>query len=755
MQPPFFRLGQTLAILLFFIALVPTLVTSGAILYRRHHAIAQEGQAAFEHTVTRLSQDVRVYSAQIGPQLNQLSYNRSLSEAVTLFTQAKQTIEIPSTDAQGNPVADPVILRQRQRNAELSLSIFLGANRLIKTAYLIDTTGEVVEHINGRINHLESSPLVEQVLAWGESYNAQKGKHLILTSEDTALGGNLSNMEYGSLVVAVPVYRHTQRASAIQTPVGFVLAVIPWHSIITQLESYLQPDEYLSLRLAGEKIFESRHSFSHPLTEGATYQRTLNLSISWPQAATALAPIVTIYSYKENTPSNLGEAQRFLLWLLGMNFILIALSSVLFTRWFTAPLRQLAVLVRGYAMARYHQPSPDLRFVEYDEVGQLLQEMGQTITAQMKAQHEQNEELQQVNREKETFNQQLLGFNDRLAEEVATQTSVLRSTLAREERTRHVLQSWLLSGLCQKIDSNIEELVRSAMQSLSQLYPTHGWGLIARRDGLPPYAQIQGVNEEAIAPLHAKLLQLMDKEGKDQLEYHWNNEFWMQLSLTSSQNGASLGYLMVTVEDLESEDQAILRLFVKQMAMEIEASLFTDELARVARTDTLTGLPNRQAFDEAFTHYQAVLTRNPQLHVGLFMLDLNGLKFANDHYGHEAGDALLSAMAELLRQQCRQNEMIFRMGGDEFMLLVEADVAGCQHLAERLVSAQQNATVVHGAHSFPLRFAQGWRSSDTTPLADLSREADRAMYADKARFYQANEASITPRQEGGFGGTQA
>ncbi|MGL5498627.1 MAG: GGDEF domain-containing protein, partial [Aeromonas sobria] len=146
-------------------------------------------------------------------------------------------------------------------------------------------------------------------------------------------------------------------------------------------------------------------------------------------------------------------------------------------------------------------------------------------------------------------------------------------------------------------------------------------------------------------------------------------------------------------------------------------------------------LPNRQAFEETFQHYQAVLARHPERHLALFMLDLNGLKRTNDQYGHAAGDALLNHMAQQLRTLCRQDEQIFRIGGDEFVLLAEADHLASQQLAARLEASQQSTTVQHGEHSFPLRFAIGWSSSDRTPLSELSRVADEAMYADKARFY--------------------
>ncbi|MGL5948029.1 MAG: GGDEF domain-containing protein, partial [Aeromonas sp.] len=113
-----------------------------------------------------------------------------------------------------------------------------------------------------------------------------------------------------------------------------------------------------------------------------------------------------------------------------------------------------------------------------------------------------------------------------------------------------------------------------------------------------------------------------------------------------------------------------------------------------------------------------------------------GLKQANDQYGHEAGDTLLKEMANTLRRYCRQNEQIFRMGGDEFVLLAEANSQGCERLAARLLAGQDLSCVNFADTQFPLRFAIGWAASDTCALSDLARKADRAMYADKARFYQ-------------------
>ncbi|MGL6416721.1 diguanylate cyclase domain-containing protein [Aeromonas allosaccharophila] len=462
------------------------------------------------------------------------------------------------------------------------------------------------------------------------------------------------------------------------------------------------------------------------------------LVIDWPQLEQEITPTITLYSYSDDRVSELNKSQQLLTGSIVGMLLLVAIGCVWLTRWLTRPLRSLAALVRSYGQGNYQQQQAPLRFVEYDEVRQLLQEMAYTISAQVRALYQQNEQLQRANSEKEAFNQRLLGFNDELEQEVASQTTALRSALSREERSRHILQSWLQFGLHQQLDIDIAELASSALLQLSQLYPGHRWGLVIRRDGEPHYSLTQGVDAPLRDALQEKLIQLIDEEIRHS-ECQWDNTLWKIMTLPGSQSGVLFGYLMVSAEGLESEDRAILRLFAKQLAVGIEGRLFTDELARVARTDNLTGLPNRQAFEEAFHHYQAVLARHPERHLALFMLDLNGLKRTNDQYGHEAGDALLIQMARQLRTLCRQDEKIFRIGGDEFVLLAEADHLASQRLAARLETSQHHATVQHGEHSFPLRFAIGWSSSDQTPLAELSRVADDAMYADKARFYQEQQ----------------
>jgi len=107
-----------------------------------------------------------------------------------------------------------------------------------------------------------------------------------------------------------------------------------------------------------------------------------------------------------------------------------------------------------------------------------------------------------------------------------------------------------------------------------------------------------------------------------------------------------------------------------------------ERLRQQASTDPLTGMPNRRAFDEALTQEVARATRHRRP-FSVVMADLDGLKAINDRDGHPAGDAALVAMASAVRGALRISDSAFRVGGDEFVILlpetskrVVADIIG-------------------------------------------------------------------------------
>ncbi len=191
------------------------------------------------------------------------------------------------------------------------------------------------------------------------------------------------------------------------------------------------------------------------------------------------------------------------------------------------------------------------------------------------------------------------------------------------------------------------------------------------------------------------------------------------------------GSLASHLDDLlESPDAAVLAAALEQMRTEQET------LARKAYTDALTGLGNRESFNRAIDD---VWRRHAP--VTMAFVDIDNLKFCNDHFGHEEGDRYILQACVLLKAHCEPGEGLFRIGGDEFVLLSEQ--ANETELAIRL-EVCRDLLVNSAAAPEEMTYSYSYGVSHAEPaLGDTSRqmmsEADKRMYAHKL----ANDA--TPR----------
>ena len=157
------------------------------------------------------------------------------------------------------------------------------------------------------------------------------------------------------------------------------------------------------------------------------------------------------------------------------------------------------------------------------------------------------------------------------------------------------------------------------------------------------------------------------------------------------------------------------------------------ELDRLAHHDALVPLPNRRGFKRQLCGLIDRLQRYGDASALLF-IDVDGLKVVNDIFGHDAGDAALIHVAELLTGGVRQSDTVARYGGDEFAILLErVDLDQATETALRLTDRIAGTSFTFEGHASPLSAAIGIaeiRSGDT-PEAVLAR-ADRAMYEQKA-----------------------
>jgi diguanylate cyclase (GGDEF)-like protein len=150
------------------------------------------------------------------------------------------------------------------------------------------------------------------------------------------------------------------------------------------------------------------------------------------------------------------------------------------------------------------------------------------------------------------------------------------------------------------------------------------------------------------------------------------------------------------------------------------------QLEDLAMRDDLTGLPNRRLFEERLA--AAVLTGSPQV----AMLDLNGFKDVNDRFGHAVGDRLLAVVAERLAGRLRGDDLVARMGGDEFAVLVAtATPAEMAAIVDRLTASLRKPVEVAG-HELLVGASVGVAdSTGTDDPYEVLRRADVAMYAAK------------------------
>lgn len=159
-----------------------------------------------------------------------------------------------------------------------------------------------------------------------------------------------------------------------------------------------------------------------------------------------------------------------------------------------------------------------------------------------------------------------------------------------------------------------------------------------------------------------------------------------------------------------------------------ERKIAEEQLVYYSMFDPLTNLYNRAYFENEMRRLE-YFSMNP---TGLIICDVDNLKIVNDTYGHDRGDELLKEVALVLRQAMRKNDIIARIGGDEFaILLPDSDAAAVEATCQRVkdtITAYNNA-----ASGLFLSVSMGsahWKSK-IQKLDDVFKEADDKMYKEK------------------------
>lgn len=215
------------------------------------------------------------------------------------------------------------------------------------------------------------------------------------------------------------------------------------------------------------------------------------------------------------------------------------------------------------------------------------------------------------------------------------------------------------------------------------------------------------------------------KDGQNRLSLFRNRHssgriFWNQINQSFYQYPDGTWVCILVCRDISM-----------QILKEQQLRRTSDDLARVAASDTLTGLANRS---ELMRFLNVCLTRKTAGKLGILQVDLDKFKIVNDHYGHAAGDAMLVHVAEQLRKTIRKGDMAARIGGDEFVVVCP-DIGSLEELqilgAAVAQAIGQPVACADGRLAGQACVGAALAHNGETTAEDLMRHADFALYEAK------------------------
>jgi diguanylate cyclase (GGDEF)-like protein len=188
----------------------------------------------------------------------------------------------------------------------------------------------------------------------------------------------------------------------------------------------------------------------------------------------------------------------------------------------------------------------------------------------------------------------------------------------------------------------------------------------------------------------------------------------------------SLGYIAFDADNLGP-----CAMIARQLAATFKASRLHAQVSELSLTDALTGVHNRRYFD-LFLNNEVDRSRRFNHGLGIILLDIDYFKEYNDTFGHPAGDKALQLVARCLQQQRRSADVVARVGGEEFALILpETDIDGASNVAEKIRATISNASELKRGLTVSIGISV---VSGTEVEADLIvQQADSALYEAKRR----------------------
>lgn len=685
------KLKSSLALLMVFVAVLPASIIGGLLIKQQTEVETNYRIDLIDRLSSTLAQEFNYRFYLLSTALDVLSRDRLLVQGIDDFFLTS--------------------------HVDATLANLVDNTPLVQAAYLVDAKWDEVENYNG-INGIKSFSSLKTLLSESVGTSKSTGNQWVFNYVDEYLMPDKFNPSHKGVAIGVPIYQSTLTEGLKRKPLGYLIVIVPVENIVKVLRPYLKDGEHVIFHHNGMDNIAVYKGEPDPLMP--TVSKTAEVTIDNKYIAEPMSYEAQVFMNKYLGENPFTNSLKILTIVAIIVIMFTLLTATISYRWFAKPLTYLMDSVRGCLGGNYNILDKDLRFSELIMVNDLIQKMSTTIKAQLS--------------DLEDKNVKLMTFNDQLEQKVHEKTLELTHSLQREEKRRTMLQSLL--SFSNKLQHG--DIHSTVMTQLVSLYPYSGWGmqLFINQNTNWVSEGLSNINLDSIDA---------DAHCSDYFRINTNDKVLQCFKIVDT-HSVLLGVIVMEHPNIARDDYEIISLFIRQLSAELEGRLLNEELERSAITDPLTGLSNRKSFDVDLDEWIKIAHRYPEQYFGLFMIDVNGLKQANDEYGHHMGDQLLIETGRLIQSVCRSTDKVYRLGGDEYAIIIKGgDNKGCDKLKLRLqqLLIDENYASLSSGEKVAIHFAMGCASTENIDARALYQIADKAMYSDKKAYYE--QIGKTPR----------